>query len=270
MYNDPSNAVLKQLPIELITKGSYQPRINFDAEALSALADSIKEQGIIQPIVVRAIQDKTHRTGYELIAGERRWRAAQLAGLHEIPAIIRQVSDQSMALMSLIENIQREDLRPLEQAQALRCLIDEFNLSHQQAAEKIGRSRSAVSNLLRLLDLGKTATDLLNNAQLEMGHARALLSLAPKQQAQVAKQVAKQAWSVRKTESFVKNLLTAPTSPKQQKIVQISSEIQQLEQDLSEKLGAKVSLNYQKSGKGKLSIEYHSLDELEGILAHIH
>jgi len=260
---------LALLPIESIIKGSYQPRIDFNAEALQQLATSIKAQGIIQAIVVRRLNDYTNNNSqqhYELIAGERRWRAAQLAGLYEIPAIVRDVSDQAMAAMSLIENIQREALKPLEQAYALRRLISEFGLTHQQTADEVGRSRSSVTNLLRLLELGNTARELLTQGKLEMGHARALLSLSVSQQADAAQHVAQQQLSVRETERLVKRLLRP-------KVVsqcnEIAPEIQQLEQQLSEKLGAKLSFNYQINGSGKLVIEYHSLDELEGILAHM-
>ena len=254
------------LAIEHIRKGRYQPRINFDADALQQLADSIKAQGMIQPIVVRCLAKKGIKS-YELIAGERRWRAAQLAGLHEIPAIVREVSNQAMAAMSLIENLQREALQPLEQAHALRRLRDEFGLTHQQIANEVGYSRTAVSNLLRLLALGKPARELLLRGELEMGHARALLGLNPVQQAQLAQQVAQQHLSVRATERLVRNILQPKVSSSPQVV---SVEIQQLEQQLSEKLGAKLSLNYQANGSGKLVIEYHSLNELEGILAHIH
>lgn len=254
------------LAIEQISKGRYQPRIDFNAEALQQLAASIKTQGLIQPIVVRSLSQQGLEPQYELIAGERRWRAAQLAGLYEIPAIVRKVSDQVMASMSLIENLQREALKPLEQAQALRRLIDEFGLTHQQTANEVGRSRAAVSNLLRLLELGETAHDLLKQGKLEMGHARALLSLNTIQQAKIAQQVVQKKLSVRATERLVK----ATLSP--QKSVHAQSdciEIKQLEQTLSEKLGTKLSLNYQKNGSGKVVIEYASLDELEGILARI-
>jgi len=258
---------LTLLAIEHIRKGRYQPRIDFNTEALQQLAESIQAQGLIQPIVVRRLTQQGAELRYELIAGERRWRAAQIVGLYEIPAIVREVSDQAMAAMSLIENLQREDLKPLEQAHALRCLIDEFGLTHQQTADEVGRSRTAVSNLLRLLELGKTARELLIQGELEMGHARALLSLNFSQQAQAAQQVVQKHLSVRATERLVKSVLH-PKSPSQSNTVSV--EIQQLEQQLSEKLGAKLSFNYQANGSGKLVIEYHSLNELEGILAHIH
>ena len=262
------SSVLKSLPIDIITKGTYQPRIDFNTEALQQLADSIKTQGIIQPIVVRPISN-SHQAApsYELIAGERRWRAAQLAGLDEIPALIREVSDQAVAAIALIENIQREALKPLEQAQAIQRLIHEFGLTHQQTAQELGCSRSNISNLLRLLNLGETATRLLNQGHLEMGHARALLKLNENLQAHISQKIVQKNLSVRQTERLVKYL---PASTMKKAKTQTSQpEIQQLEQNLSEKLGAAVSLNYQSNGKGKLVIEYHNLDELEGILAHI-
>jgi ParB family chromosome partitioning protein len=261
---------LALLPIEYIIKGSYQPRIDFNPEALQQLARSITTQGIIQAIVVRKLEQGANKNStqrYELIAGERRWRAAQLAGLYEIPAIVRNVSDQAMATMSLIENIQREALKPLEQAYALRRLINEFGLTHQQTASEVGRSRSSVTNLLRLLELGHMARKLLTQGKLEMGHARALLSLSLSQQADAAQQVVQQQLSVRATERLVKRLLQSKVASK---LNETAPEIQQLEQQLSEKLGAKLSFNYQANGSGKLVIEYHSLNELEGILAHIH
>ena len=253
---------LQKLPVERIVKGQYQPRINIDPEALQNLADSIKAQGLVQPVVVR----KVDHNKYELIAGERRWRASQIAGLHEIPAIIREIPDQAAAAMSLIENIQREDLNPLEEANAMSRLIDEFGLTHQQTAEAVGRSRSAVSNLLRLLDLGAVTKELLDKGELEMGHARALLMLPEDLQAEAATKVAARGMSVRDTEKLVKRLLN-PAEPKEKPTA--SPEVQKLEQNLSEKLGANVHIAYNNKGQGKLMIEYNSLDELDGILDHI-
>ena len=260
--NDKKDVSLQTLAVERIVKGKYQPRINIDPEALQNLADSIKAQGLVQPVVVREVSVNK----YELIAGERRWRAAQIAGLHEIPAIIREIPDQAAAAMSLIENIQREDLNPLEEANAMSRLIDEFGLTHQQTAEAVGRSRSAVSNLLRLLDLGDVAKELLDQGDLEMGHARALLMLPDDLQAETATKVAARGMSVRDTEKLVKRLLNPP-DPKNKP--EPSPEVQRLEQDLGEKLGANVRITYNNKGQGKLVIDYNSLDELDGILEHI-
>ncbi len=258
------DSVLKKLPIERIRPGQYQPRTRMDADALQELADSIKAQGLVQPIVVR----KVAAGEYELIAGERRWRAAQLAGLLEIPTVIREIPDQAAAAMSLIENIQREDLNALEEAGALRRLIEEFGLTHQQTAESVGRSRASVSNLLRLLDLEAETKALLDAGQLEMGHARALLALQGKQQVEAAKQVAQKQLSVRDTERLVKQLL-AHADAKVLPVFKPAPDVVRLEQRLADTLGAKVAIRYNRSGKGKLVIEYNSLDELDGILGHI-
>ena len=257
---------LKLLAVEKISPSPYQPRKNITQEGLQSLADSIKAQGLVQPIVVRKLADGQ----YELIAGERRWRASQLAGLLEIPAIVRELPDQAAAAMALIENIQREDLNALEEAQALNRLIHEFGLTHQQTAEAVGRSRAAVSNLLRLLELESQCKVLLEEGKLEMGHARALLALQGKQQIELAHKVAQYQLSVRATEKLVKQTLAgelqAIIAPKPT----LNADISQLQSRLADTLGAKVSINHSKSGKGKLVIEYNSLDELDGILAHIH
>ena len=255
---------LKKLPVEKIQKGEYQPRLNIDPDALQELAESIKAQGLVQPVVVRRIEGGN----YELIAGERRWRASQMAGLHTIPAIIRDIPDQAAAAMSLIENIQREDLNPLEEALAMSRLIADFGLTHQQTAESVGRSRAAVSNLLRLIDLEEKTKELLDSRQLDMGHARALLALNGQLQVETALKVAKGQLSVRETEKLVKKLV----SPDDKKPVSVSKkapEVQQLEENLSQTLGAKVAIQYNTRGKGKLVVEYNNLDELDGILAHI-
>ena len=262
---------LQKIPIDLLQRGKYQPRIDMRQETLQELADSIKAQGVVQPIVVRPIGEAGagQPRRYEIIAGERRWRAAQLAGLHEIPAVIRHVPDNAAIAMALIENIQRENLNPLEEARALERLINEFEMTHATAAEAVGRSRAAVSNLLRLLDLTDEVKQLVEERALEMGHARALLGLENrKQQAEVAALVAKKKLSVRETEALVKKLLSQPegepaNAPRQ------DPNIRKLESDLSEKLGAKVQVQHSTSGKGKLVISYHTLDELEGILEHI-
>ena len=260
---DTEDTVLKRLPVERVRPGQYQPRTRMDADALQELADSIKAQGLVQPIVVR----KLNGGEYELIAGERRWRAAQLAGLHDIPAVVRDIPDQAAAAMSLIENIQREDLNALEKAGALRRLIDEFGLTHQQTAEAVGRSRVAVTNLLRLLELQPEVKALLDAGQFEMGHARALLALQGAKQVEIAKLVAQRQLSVRDTERLIKQVLenTNVEIP----AFKPSPDVVRLEQRLADTLGAKVAIRYNRSGKGKLVIEYNSLDELDGILEHI-
>jgi ParB family chromosome partitioning protein len=263
---------LQKLPVDLLQRGKYQPRIDMRPETLQELADSIKAQGLVQPIVVRPLHEESagQPRRYEIIAGERRWRAAQLAGLHEIPALVRRVPDEAAIAMSLIENIQRENLNPLEEARALDRLITEFDMTHATAAEAVGRSRAAVSNLLRLLELTDEVKRLVEQRDLEMGHARALLGLEKtRQQAEVAALVASKKLSVRETEALVKRLTTHPASsdgvPER-----ADPNIRKLESDLSEKLGAKVHVQHSTSGKGKLIISYHTLDELDGILDHIH
>lgn len=256
---------LRHIPVEQIQRGKYQPRIHIRPEALQELADSIKAQGLVQPVVVRPIAD-----GYELIAGERRWRAAQLAGLHEIPAVVRDIPDQAAAAMSLIENIQREDLNAMEEANALQRLINEFGLTHQQTAESVGRSRTAVSNLLRLLELTEEVKTMVDEGALEMGHARALLALSGDKQIEAAKLVVKKGMSVRETERLVKRWLEAEEHPKKKGPPARNPDVLRLESSLSEKLGAPISIQYNNKGKGKLVIEYNSLDELDGILEHIH
>jgi ParB family chromosome partitioning protein len=262
---------LANLPLDLLQRGRYQPRVDMRPESLQELADSIRARGIVQPIVVRPLGLTTgaELTRYEIIAGERRWRAAQMAGLHEIPAIIRRVPDEAAIAMSLIENIQRENLNPLEEARALDRLIREFEMTHQGAAEAVGRSRAAVSNLLRLLELADEVKTLVEERQIEMGHARALLGFAAgRQQVEVALLVAKKGLSVRETEALVRRLTTAaPDTPREAS--RIDPNIRKLEADLGDKLGAKVLLQHASSGKGKLVINYNSLDELDGILAHI-
>ena len=257
---------LKLVAVEKISPSPYQPRKNIAQEGLQSLADSIKAQGLVQPIVVRKLADGQ----YELIAGERRWRASQLAGLLEIPAIVRELPDQAAAAMALIENIQREDLNALEEAQALNRLIHEFGLTHQQTAEAVGRSRAAVSNLLRLLELESQCKVLLEEGKLEMGHARALLALQGKQQIELAHKVAQYQLSVRATEKLVKQTLAGELQAMIAPKPILNADISQLQSRLADTLGAKVSINHSKRGKGKLVIEYNSLDELDGILEHIH
>jgi ParB family chromosome partitioning protein len=262
----PSNGdSLQTLDVDLIQRGQYQPRRNFDEEALNELADSIRAQGLIQPIVVRLLSDKK---SYEIVAGERRWRAAQVAGLHEIPVIIKDVPDQTAMCLALIENIQRQDLNPLEEANALERLINEFDMTHDEAAEAVGRSRSAVSNLLRLLELDDSVKKMVEACKLNMGHARALLSLPKAEQFEIATKVVAQGLSVRATESLVQQL---SNKNKKSKPVRKSKDpnISSLENDISERLGARVSINHQANGKGKVEISYNSLDELDGLLKHI-
>lgn len=259
------------VPVDLLQRGKYQPRVDMRQETLQELAESIKAQGVVQPIVIRPLEGAAGQPRrYEIIAGERRWRAAQLAGLHEIPAVVRRVPDEAAVAMALIENIQRENLNPLEEARALQRLITEFQMTHAAAAEAVGRSRTAVTNLLRLLDLGEDASKLVENRQLDMGHARALLAIESKrQQAEVAAQVAQQKLSVRETEALVKRLQSQAPASSQGAAPRVDPNIRKLEADLSEKLGAKVQVQHASSGKGKLVISYHSLEELDGILEHI-
>lgn len=273
----PTDEELQKLPVDLLQRGKYQPRIDLRQETLQELADSIKAQGVVQPIIVRPIGVATGDNGgpaeqrYEIIAGERRWRAAQLAGLHEIPAVIRRVPDEAAIAMALIENIQRENLNPLEEARALQRLITEFEMTHATAAEAVGRSRAAVSNLLRLLDLGEETKSLVEHREIEMGHARALLGIENKrQQAEIAAQVAQRKLSVRDTEALVKRLASQPAGGAADSSSRPDPNIRKLEAELSEKLGAKVQVQHSSSGKGKLVISYHTLDELDGILEHIH
>ena len=260
----PADGDLRALPVDVIQRGEYQPRVDMHQESLQDLADSIAAQGVVQPIVVRSVGENR----YEIIAGERRWRAAQMAGLHEIPAVVREVDDRSAIAIALIENIQRENLNPLEEARALERLIEEFELTHEQAAEAVGRSRAAVSNLLRLLDLEDSVKGMLERGELEMGHARALLALAGARQIEAARQVVARGLSVRATEGLIRQLQQkrsskAPARPK-------DPDIQRLEAELADKLGASVVLRQGKAGKGKLEISYNSLDELDGILEHLH
>jgi ParB family chromosome partitioning protein len=266
----PADEELQRLPVDLLQRGKYQPRIDMRPETLQELADSIRAQGVVQPIVVRPLDNAdTGHARYEIIAGERRWRAAQLAGLHEIPAIVRRVPDEAAIAMALIENIQRENLNPLEEARALDRLITEFDMTHATAAEAVGRSRAAVSNLLRLLELTDEVKTLVEQRDLEMGHARALLGLeSRRQQAEVGALVAKKNLSVRETEALVKRLTTHPAAA-EESAPRVDPNIRKLEGELSEKLGAKVAVQHTASGKGKLVISYHTLDELDGILEHI-
>jgi len=263
---DISENELRDLPVDLLQPGKYQPRTDMNAESLQELANSIRAQGVLQPIVVRRLGDSNR---YEIIAGERRWRAAQLAELHQVPAVVRDVPDEAAIAMALIENIQREDLNPVEEATALQRLIDEFEMTHQQAAEAVGRSRAAVSNLLRLLSLSADVRKLLENGDLEMGHARAILSLEPELQSQVARDIASKGLSVREAEELVRKLRSDEGKPSKPAGKRVDPNIQRLQDDLSEKLGAKVLFQHGNGGKGKVILHYNSLDELDGILAHI-
>ena len=264
---------LANLPLDLLQRGKYQPRVDMRQESLDELAASIKAQGVIQPIVVRAVdgaaQGESQR--YEIIAGERRWRAAQIAGLATVPAVIRKVPDEAAIAMALIENIQRENLNPLEEARALERLISEFGITHQQAADAVGRSRAAVSNLLRLLELAPEVTALVERRELEMGHARALLGLTQRRhQIEVGSLVAKKGLSVRETEALVRSMLARAAGggvAKEEKA--LDPNVQRLQDELSEKLGAPVQIQHSGKGSGKVVVSYHSLDELDGILAHI-
>ncbi len=256
---------LRQLPVDRIRRGKYQPRIRIHPETLQELAESIRTQGLVQPVVVRPVGESPGDQ-YELIAGERRWRAAQMAGLDAIPALIKPIPDQAAAAMSLIENIQREDLNPLEQANAFHRLIEEFNLTHQQVAESVGRSRAAVTNYLRLLELTNPVMQLLDEGKLEMGHGRALLSLRGDQQIRAAHHVAARILSVRETERYVKALLENQSRPLP---APRDPDVSHLERSLGDTLGARVEIRHGRKGKGRLVIHYTSLDELDGILAHI-
>ena len=259
-------AGLRDLPVDLIERSRYQPRSDFNEEALQELADSIRAQGVIQPVVVRPLAGQPNR--YELIAGERRWRAAQLAGLHEVPAVVREVDDQAAMAMALIENIQRQALNPIEEAIALNRLIGEFGLTHEQTAEAVGRSRAAVSNMLRLLNLEPEVKAQVEQRQLEMGHARALLALRGAAQIRAARHVIDKGLSVRETERLVKKQ-GEPKQSAESTVQTLDPDTQRLQDELSERLGAKVHFQAAKGGKGKLIIQYNSLDELDGILSHI-
>jgi ParB family chromosome partitioning protein len=259
--------MLRTLPVDSLTPGKYQPRRTMDQGKLGELAESIKAQGVIQPIVVRELGGKS----YEIIAGERRWRASQLAGLTEIPVVIREVDDRTVVAMALIENIQREDLNPLEEANALQRLIDEFDLTHAQAAEAVGRSRAAVSNLLRLLELPHEIRVLVETRALEMGHARALLALTPQAAIALARQAADHEWSVREVEHRVQQLsagMIPGSSAAKGKAAKAkpTADIVSLERQLSESLNTKVNVLHGRGGKGRLVIHYSDLDSLEGVL----
>lgn len=259
---------LRHIAVDLLQRGKYQPRTHMDKTALAELADSIKQQGVVQPIVVRPIG----KGRYEIVAGERRWRATLLAGLDKIPALIRDIPDEAAIAVSLIENIQRENLNPVEEAGALQRLANEFNLTHEQVARHVGRSRVAVSNLLRLLNLNDDVRELLEQGKIDMGHGRALLSLEGKLQSRVAREITAKGSSVREAEALVRRQQTNKGNKGKTsagKKPSLDADTANLQRDLSERLGAKVSLSHSKSGKGKLVIQYNSLDELDGILQKI-
>ena len=255
---------LRQIPLDQMQRGKYQPRRDMHEEALKELAESIKKQGVVQPIVVRPLGEGR----YEIIAGERRWRAAQMAGLEKLPAVVRDVPDKTAIAMALIENIQRADLNPLEEAEAMQRLIAEFNVTHQEAAEAVGRSRAAVTNLLRLLELSREVQELVRQGALEMGHARALLALKGPAQTDAARRVVDRGLTVRDTEQLVRNRLKEAGETRAPQGKKVDPNVSRLERSLSEKLGAKVVVEGKGKG-GKLVIHYSSLDELDGILAHI-
>ncbi len=254
---------LQQLPLEMVQRGKYQPRRDMDPQALEELAQSIRNHGVMQPIVVRPVEGGR----YEIIAGERRWRASQQAGLERVPALVREVPDEAAIAMALIENIQREDLNPIEEAVALQRLQQEFQLTQQQVADAVGKSRVSVSNLLRLIALPEEIKTLLSHGDLEMGHARALLGLPADQQVEGARHVVARGLTVRQTEALVRQWLSSKEKPKAE--VKVDPDISRLEQRLAERLGSPVQIKHGQKGKGQLVIRYSSLDELQGVLAHI-
>ena len=254
---------LREIPVDLIERGRFQPRTHFDQSALEALAESVRSQGVVQPIVVRPIAGGER---FELIAGERRWRASQIAGLTKLPAVVREITDEAALPIALIENIQREDLNPMEEARAIRRLIDEFAMTHQDAANAVGRSRTAVSNTLRLLELGPEVAAMLEDGSLEMGHARALLALDPAMQRTAALEVVGKGLTARATEALVRRLKGAA---RYGEAFANDPDVQRLQDQLAGHLGAKVGIAHKAGGKGRITIDYASLDELEGILERI-
>ena len=267
LNQEPGNhdGELRDIPVDLIQRGRYQPRRDMDPAALQELADSIRQQGVMQPVVVRPIAEGR----YELIAGERRWRATQIAELDRIPAIIRDVPDEAAIAMALIENIQRENLNPIEEAFALQRLQEEFGLTQAQVAEAVGKSRTTITNLLRMIGLTEDVRTMLEHGDLEMGHGRAMLTLPPEQQMQVARQVVAKSLSVRQTEALVRRIQQEKPQAENTPSKGLDPNIRALQDDLSDRLGARVAINHGKRGKGKVVIEYSSLDELDGILGHI-
>ncbi len=259
-----SDGELAQLAVGSLRPGKYQPRTRMDQASLAELADSIRARGILQPVVVRPVDDG----GYEILAGERRWRAAQIAGLERVPALVREVADDVALGIGLIENIQREDLNPIEEATGLKRLIDEFRLTHDEAAKAVGRSRSAVTNLLRLLDLARAVQDMLLEGRLDMGHARALLGVGKAKQVELAGQVAAKGLSVRETERLVQHTHATPKAGAAAR-PRLDSDSRRLQEELSEALGATVSLKPHKGGRGSLVIQYATLGQLDGIVSRL-
>ncbi|MBL8430004.1 MAG: ParB/RepB/Spo0J family partition protein [Dechloromonas sp.] len=257
---------LRNLPIERLRPGKYQPRTHMDQDSLAELAASIKSQGVMQPILVRAVETTPGAERYEIVAGERRWRASQLAGLSELPVLVRSIPDEQALAMALIENIQRENLNPLEEAQGLQRLIDEFGLTHQQAADAVGRSRPAASNLLRLLQLTAPVQEMLMAGQIDMGHARALLPISTGQQVGVAQRIVQKGLSVRETERLVQQLLNPPKHAPEKAI---DRDLLSLQERLSDGLGANVAIRSNKKGAGKVTIEFSSLDQLDSLISRL-
>jgi ParB family transcriptional regulator, chromosome partitioning protein len=268
----PADAALREVPVDLLERGRYQPRVDMRDDSLAELAESIKAQGVVQPIVVRPLASQGDgETRYEIVAGERRWRAAQLAGLHAIPAVVRDIPDESAVAVALIENIQRENLNPIEEARALSRLVEEFGLTHEDAAAAVGRSRTTVTNLLRLLELPRAVRTFLESRELDMGHARALLGLpTPEMQFEIAERIVKQGWSVREAEAAVRRVAGTSGDKSRGSAREAPSDpnVRRLETDLAETLGATVKIEHGPKG-GRVVIRYHGLEELEGILAHI-
>jgi len=262
----PQGDEQRNLPVERLRPGKYQPRTHMDQDSLAELAASIKAQGIMQPILVRAVDSTPGSERYEIVAGERRWRAAQLAGLSEVPVLVRSIPDEQALAMALIENIQRENLNPLEEAQGLQRLIDEFGLTHQQAADAVGRSRPAASNLLRLLQLTAPVQELLMAGRIDMGHARALLPISSGQQVGVAQRVVQKGLSVRETEKLVQHLLNPPKHAPEKAI---DRDLLNLQERLSDGLGTNVAIRSNKKGAGKVTIEFSSLDQLDGLISRL-
>jgi len=263
----PQGDEQRNLPVERLRPGKYQPRTHMDQDSLAELAASIKAQGVMQPILVRAVDSTPGSERYEIVAGERRWRASQLAGLSEVPILVRNIPDEQALAMALIENIQRENLNPLEEAQGLQRLIDEFGLTHQQAADAVGRSRPAASNLLRLLQLTAPVQELLMTGQIDMGHARALLPVSSGQQVGLAQRVVQKGLSVRDTERLVQQLLNPPKHAPEKAI---DRDLLSLQERLSDGLGANVAIRSNKKGAGKVTIEFSSLDQLDGLISRLH
>jgi ParB family chromosome partitioning protein len=257
---------LRNLPVERLKPGKYQPRTHMDQESLAELAASIKAQGVMQPILVRAVDSTPGAERYEIVAGERRWRASQLAGLSEVPVLVRSIPDEQALAMALIENIQRENLNPLEEAQGLQRLIDEFGLTHQQAADAVGRSRPAASNLLRLLQLSAPVQDLLMTGKLDMGHARALLPLTGAQQIAVAQRIVQKGLSVREAERLVQQITNPPKKSAEKPV---DRDLLRLQENLADGLGANVLISTNKKGAGKVTIEFGSLEQLDGLISRL-